>query len=67
MLAQRTNATKHLAMGALAPELTALLPQERRLALPHSVWLSGFPQVDMLGFWYKFVNFGAGKNPGPPH
>jgi len=28
------------------------------LALPH-FWLTGYSQVDKLGSWYKFVNFGA--------
>ena len=29
-----------------------------------SLGLIDYFQVDMLGFRYKFVNFGEGKNPG---
>ena len=37
------------------------------LLLCSSAWpgLKDYPQVDMLGFWYKSVNFGPEKSPSP--
>ncbi|KAJ1476965.1 hypothetical protein T484DRAFT_3057358 [Baffinella frigidus] len=32
-----------------------------------SLGFTDHPQVDMLGAWYKSVNFGAGTSPGPPN
>ena len=29
--------------------------------------LKVYPQVDSLGLWHKFVNFGAGKSLGSPN